>query len=171
MNITVRALRALTGLTIPDQPPWGSPHPAHGPGPHGSPLGPSDLPQWHHSRAALQLPTALPLRPWALLSWTHLWVHILASPWHVPSEVPDAWGLAFPSVPQLPCSWLGGGTDRGCQTLGSPPAPAPRHPPAHVAPSQWVLLRWCYPSVMFLLTINCSKTKVTAFSVRIIRKN
>lgn len=168
MNITVRALKALTGLTIPDQPPWGSPHPAHGPGPHGSPLGPSapapvtpqqGCPPAPHSPAS------------ALLSWTHLWVPILASPWHVPSQVPDAWGLAFPSVPQLPCSWLGGGTDRGCQTLGSPPGPAPRHPPAHVAPSQWVLLRWCYPSVMFLLTINCSKTKVTAFSVRIIRKN
>jgi len=54
MTFNVSVPEALPALPVPAQ-PWGSTHPAHGPGTQIRPLT-----QWHHSRADLQLPTALP---------------------------------------------------------------------------------------------------------------
>lgn len=92
-----RASRALPILTLPDQPTQGSPHSAHGPGPHFRPQSCPPLPQRCYSKDSLQHSKALPCpvmgeagptyRPMSP-SW----------PWTVPFPVPSEMATALPAL-------------------------------------------------------------------------
>ncbi|KAK4826401.1 hypothetical protein QYF61_008688 [Mycteria americana] len=78
--------KALPALPVPA-------HPAHGAGPHVSPLGPSALPQQCRSRAGLQLPTA---QPCLAMGPPKLGLDSAC-----PRELPNAWGWGCPTAPRL----------------------------------------------------------------------
>lgn len=100
MNISPRAVKALRGLTVPDQPPGLCP-PCQWPSQFPSICQP--LPQWHCCRATLQLPTALPCPATDPTKLIHLWIFLLALSQPMPQ--PDVWGLPVPpSYPAPGCS-------------------------------------------------------------------
>lgn len=129
---TVLALRAPTGLTVPTQPPWGSPHLPMAQNPSSAPQGCQPLPQQCHRRDHLQLPTALP--------WWSMGCTKLGSPMGPHPGPASAWphegglcpGLALPPCPSLPFSWL---WDRP-RLLGQPLVLLAPQPPARAVPWQ-----------------------------------
>lgn len=123
-----RALRAPAVF------PWASPDPAHGPGPHVSPV-PAPAALWD---GGPQLPTALPSHRAHRGRPTHR-----PMSWPSLSPVPSQGGPQCPGLrlPPVPSGW-GDGTDPGCQAPLLQGAPvAPGEPPAHrnslALPSPW----------------------------------
>lgn len=143
-------------LTVPDPltDPWACPTQSMAQDHISAPSGRQLLHQWHRSTAGLQLPTAFlcpvmspakpgpPAGPCPSLTFA-------CAQW-------DAWrpglGLLQYHPTALP---LAGWWDRH---WGGLQVPAPRQTPAYAASSQWVLRWCCHPIVMFLSTINVSKT-------------
>lgn len=82
--------------------PWGSPHLPMAQDPISACQGCQPLPQKHHIRDHLQLPTAV---PW----WSVGPTKLCPSRGHRPvlREVADAQGWGCPGAPSLPCPWLG----------------------------------------------------------------
>lgn len=95
--------------------PWpGSPHPAHGPGPHVStPRAVSSCP----SNAAARLPTALPWWSWALTSQAYLWSYVTAWLW---LDVPRAGAVPCLALPPQESILLLAPAHREQPALGAP---------------------------------------------------